>query len=233
MQRLSGALRRMSTISFKRSDGTEVPSYLTGDGKLGLVVLSEWWGLTDNIKAMGDRLAKDLGATVLVPDLYRGKQTQDAEEANHLMSNLDFPLAVKDAEACALFLKNEKKLAKVGVTGFCMGGALTLATTVLVPSVDAGAPFYGICPPALADPANCKKPIQCHFGNEDALEGFSDPKSADALEAGLKKSGCELEFHRYDACGHAFCNVDGPNYNKEAADLALGRLKEFMQAKLA
>lgn len=55
-----------------------------------------------------------------------------------------------------------------------MGGALTIASAVLVPGVDAGVAFYGVPPPELADPANIKVPIQAHFGELDNVVGFSD-----------------------------------------------------------
>lgn len=57
-----------------------------------------------------------------------------------------------------------------------MGGALSFASSVLVDNIDAAAPFYGIPSSSLADPSNSKVPIQAHFGNDDNLEGFSDPK---------------------------------------------------------
>ena len=53
------------------------------------------------------------------------------------------------------------------MTGFCMGGALTLASAVLVPEVDAAAPFYGIPGADLADVGKIKIPLQCHFGEAD------------------------------------------------------------------
>jgi carboxymethylenebutenolidase len=78
------------------------------------------------------------------------------------MTNLDFKAAVEDVAAAADFLRAEGA-EKVGVTGFCMGGALSLATAALKPSsVNAAAPFYGIPSPALADPATVKCPVQGH-----------------------------------------------------------------------
>jgi carboxymethylenebutenolidase len=56
---------------------------------------------------------------------------------------------------------------QVGVTGFCMGGALSLAAAAKVPEIAASAPFYGIPSPELADPATIKIPVQCHFGDCD------------------------------------------------------------------
>src|SRR5258708_38090716 len=81
------------TVSFNRPDGKSVNGYLAepaGAGKApGIVVIQEWWGLNDQIKGVADKLAK-AGYRALVPDLYRGKTTADAPQANHLMTGLNF-----------------------------------------------------------------------------------------------------------------------------------------------
>jgi carboxymethylenebutenolidase len=63
---------------------------------------------------------------------------------------------------------------QVGVTGYCMGGALSIASGVLVPEVDAVVAFYGTPSSELADPFKAKAPIQAHFGEHDNFVGFSD-----------------------------------------------------------
>lgn len=55
-----------------------------------------------------------------------------------------------------------------------MGGALSFASSVLVPQVDAVVAFYGVPSPELADPAQAKAPVQAHFGELDNFFGFSD-----------------------------------------------------------
>lgn len=57
-----------------------------------------------------------------------------------------------------------------------MGGALAIASSVLVPEVNAVVAFYGVPSPELADPVNAKAPVQAHFGEDDAFVGFSDVK---------------------------------------------------------
>ena len=113
-----------------------------------------------------------------------------------------------------------------------MGGALSLASAVLVPELSASAPFYGIPNPALADVSTIKIPLQCHFGNLDTLEGFSSPKDASALKSKLEAGGVQFEFFTYDA-GHGFTNFTGPGYNEDACKLALGRMMKFMNKHLA
>lgn len=55
-----------------------------------------------------------------------------------------------------------------------MGGALSIASSVLSPGVDAVVAFYGVPPTELADPAQTKAPLQAHFGELDSVAGFSD-----------------------------------------------------------
>ena len=116
-------------VSFKRPDGKSVNGYLdepaAGGNAPGMVVIQEWWGLNDQIKGVADRLAK-AGYRALVPDLYRGKQALDAKEAEHLMHGLNFgDAAGQDIRGAVQYLKGSGS-AKAGVTGFCMGGALTV-----------------------------------------------------------------------------------------------------------
>jgi len=211
----------MSNTNFPRPDGQQVPGYLVGDASAtqGVVVVQEWWGLNKHIQSVADKFATQ-NFRAIVPDLYRGKVAIDHEEAGHYMGNLDWQGAVQDIQGAVDHLLS-LGAKKVAVTGFCMGGALTLAALSNVKNLSAGSAFYGIPSPQLFKAENVKVPVQLHFGNNDSLKGFSDPEAANALEAQLKAAGAPYEFYRYDGAAHAFTKEDGPNYNKEAADLAL------------
>jgi carboxymethylenebutenolidase len=84
-------------IEFKRPDGQALNGYLVepidNANAPGIVVIQEWWGLDDEVKAVADRFAK-AGYRALVPDLYRGKLALEANEAEHLMGDLNFGDAV-------------------------------------------------------------------------------------------------------------------------------------------
>ena len=105
----------------------------------------------------------------------------DAEEAAHLMDNLDWMGAVEDISSAADTLAADGN-GEVAVVGFCMGGALSLASAALVEEIDCAIAFYGIPPSELADMTTLAKPVQGHFGNQDAMEGFSCPAAVDARE---------------------------------------------------
>ena len=225
-------------IDFQRPDGQGVRGYLAepavAAGAPGLVVLQEWWGLNDQIRKVADRFAA-AGYVALVPDLYRGKSTLEAEEARHLMTNLNFgDAAGQDVRGAVRYLKT--RCAKVGVTGFCMGGALTLLAIVNVPEADAGVTWYGFPPLEYIDASAVKVPLSGHFGLDDQSFPIA---GLDKLEAKLRAANVPFEFHRYQA-KHAFANETqvGPNkpptneYQPEAAALAWSRTLEFFDKHL-
>eukprot|EP00941_MAST-03F_sp_MAST-3F-sp1_P005132 g5132.t1 len=234
-----------SKVVFDRADGTSVPGLefeaVTSRSfkvKPAIVCIQEWWGVDFAIKAQAEKL-RLAGYRVLVPDLYRGELGIEAEEAEHLMTNLDFPGAVQDVEGAAKYLKATGS-DTVGVVGFCMGGALSVASSVLVNDIDAAVAYYGICPDGLADPSNCRVPLMGHFGNLDNMEGFSSPTDALELKRKLETSpvAAECVVHMYPNVGHAFANdteegiqrkldLGQGEHDQSACDLAFERSLEF------
>lgn len=220
------------TIQFNRPDGKTCPGYLAtakeGAGLPGFVVIQEYWGLNDQIKKTADRVA-EAGYSALVPDLYRGKLASAADEAKHLMTNLNFPdAAEQDIRGAVQYLKQTSK--KVAVGGFCMGGALTLLAAGRVGEMDAGACFYGIPSTELLDPRNIKIPLICHFANRD---DWCTPAKVDQLDGILKQSKSKYEIYRYEA-DHAFMNEARPEvYDAQCAKTAWERTLAFLSKALA
>jgi carboxymethylenebutenolidase len=217
-----------SMIEFARPDGGKTTGYLAvaGQGRPGIVVIQEWWGLNDQICGVADRFAR-AGYNALAPDLYKGRLTAVPDEANHLMTNLDFPDAThQDLRGAAQHLKGQS--GKVAVMGFCMGGALTIAAAVHVPDIAAGVCFYGIPPASFADPARIKIPFQGHFANQD---DWCTPAAVNELEKGMKGAGASPEIFRYDAA-HAFFNERSAAYNLDCANQAWDRMSAFLKGTL-
>jgi carboxymethylenebutenolidase len=193
-----------TSVTFQRPDGQSVQGYLAepahATGAPAVVVIQEWWGMNDQIRGVADRLAQ-AGYVALVPDLYRGKSTVEAEEAHHLMTALNFgDAASQDVRGAVQYLK--ARSAKVGVTGFCMGGALTLLAMSMVPEVDAGVVWYGCPPLEYIDATKIKAPLLGHWATQD---DFFPIATVDHLEEKLRTGGVNFEFHRYLA-RHAFAN---------------------------
>ncbi len=226
------------TISFKRPDDQSVVGYLAepanGAVAPGVVVIQEWWGLNDQIKGVADKLAA-AGYRALVPDLYRGKVALEANEAEHLMTNLNFgDAAGQDVRGAVKHLKASGS-AKVGVTGFCMGGALTLLSAVNVPEADACVVWYGFPPLEYVDAARIKAPLLGHWATEDTVFPIA---KVDELEKKLRDAHAKFEFHRYPA-KHAFANetADAKNlpylkHDAVAAELAWRRTMDFLARHL-
>jgi carboxymethylenebutenolidase len=219
------------TIDVARPDGKTCPAYLAspkaGAGAPGFVMIQEWWGLNDQIKGLAERLAGE-GYRVLAPDLYRGNETANPDEAGQLMAGLEFlDAATQDVRGAVQHLKQSSR--KVAVGGFCMGGAVTVIAAVHVPEADAAVCFYGIPPASVADPAKVRVPFQGHFAS---MDDWCTPVAVDALDAGLRKANVVHEIHRY-AAHHAFMNEARPEvYDRACADLAWQRTKEFLAKTL-
>jgi carboxymethylenebutenolidase len=218
------------SISYKRPDDKDCPGYFAKaatDGAPGLVVIQEWWGLSDQIQRTADRFA-EAGFNALVPDLFRGKRPRDEQEANHAMTGLDFVDAAKqDIQGAITHLGASSE--KVGVVGFCMGGALTILAALFASGVDAGVCFYGIPPAEAVDPSKIKIPLLCHFAQHD---DWCTPAAVDALEKRLKDGHVPFELFRYDA-KHGFMRDASDVYHEASANLAWERTVAFLKKTLA
>src|SRR5262249_28332568 len=129
-----------TSISFRRPDGKEARGYLASAGRAdapGVVGIQEWWGLQDQIKGLADRFAL-AGFDALAPDLYAGTVVpyHDTEAAGREMNSLNFIDATEQTvRGAAQFLK--KSGARVGLTGFCLGGAVTIIGACRIPELSA------------------------------------------------------------------------------------------------
>jgi len=221
-----------TSVTFTRPDGKTVGGYLAQAADAdapGVVVIQEWWGLNDQIRGVADRLAH-AGYHALVPDLYRGKSTVEAEEAHHLMSGLDFgDAASQDVRGAVQHLAAGG--AKVGVTGFCMGGALTVLSSMLVPEASAACIWYGYPPMDFVDASKIRIPVIAHWAEQDQPFPIA---TVDTFEAKLAAAGVAYRGHRYLA-HHGFANetAQGPGriamtqYDAAWAQVAWDRTLRF------
>jgi carboxymethylenebutenolidase len=215
------------TISFSRTSGGTASGYLAeaqDAGAPAVVVIQEWWGLQGQVRGVCDRFAA-AGFTALAPDLFEGRVVpyHDPHAAEAAMNALDFKGATDEVVRGAVrHLKAGG--GKVGLTGFCMGGALTVIGAVHVAELDAAVVFYGVPPESVAAPEQVRVPLQAHFANQD---DWCTPDVVNAFEQKLRASGKTFEIHRYDA-RHAFMNSERKDaYDDAAARLAWDRCLEF------
>lgn len=218
-------------VTLKRPDGKDASGYLAyaaSDSAPGLVVVQEWWGVSDQIRGLCDRFAL-AGFTALAPDLYNGKVVpyHDPDSADRETNSLDLlDATTQTVRAAAQYLARNG--AKLGLTGFCLGGAVTIIGAAKVNEFAAGVAFYGIPPEHVTKPADVRIPLQVHFANED---DWCTPQMVDAFEKGMNAADKSLELFRYDAI-HGFVNEQRPSYDRGAAEVALGRTAQFFRKHL-
>ncbi|MEO8275227.1 MAG: dienelactone hydrolase family protein [Thermoanaerobaculia bacterium] len=176
-----------------------------------LLVIQEWWGLNDNIRAMARRYAGE-GYVTLAVDLYEGKVATTPEAAGAAMQEaLKKPeRLIENLEQAQAYLKTQVKATKIGVVGWCFGGGWVLETALRIPDgIDAAAMYYGR---PQTDPkvlSALKAPLVGFFGGKD--DGIP-VDAVRAMEQELKKLGKNVTITIYPEAGHAFANPTGPRY---------------------
>lgn len=220
-------------VSFPSADGTAY-GYLalpeSGSGP-GVIVIQEWWGLTDHIADVADRLA-GAGFVALAPDLYGGRTAHDSDEAVRMMSELPTERGVALLSGAVAHLLGQDGVTgdQVGAVGFCMGGGFVLTLAARDPKVAAAVPFYGVIPGPLPDFSGLKAEVLGHYGE---LDTTVPPESLQRLGSAIEEqSGIVPRFHLYPA-GHAFFNDRRPQaHNAKAAALAWERTLAFLRITL-
>lgn len=94
--------------------------------------------------------------------MYNRNPAGDAEEAGHCMNSLDWGKALNDIRRVQEELL--KSSDRVSILGFCMGGALTLASASRFDKWHSAAPFYGIPDLTQFKLSTIKCPVLAHFG---------------------------------------------------------------------
>ena len=225
--------KQASMVEFNVNGGS-AKGYLVkpeaAESSPALIVIQEWWGLTDHIKDIAGRFT-DLGYVALAPDFYDGFATKDPAEAGKLMQKLDQKRALEILNGAVDYLSalGDVNPSKIGVTGFCMGGTYALLLACHNRSIRASAPFYGDVPP---DDVlkNLSAPVLFLGADQDQWITLD---KMNHLKAGLAKFGKEGEVKVYQGVGHAFFNDTRPDaYDKAAAGDAWERVKSFFAAKL-
>jgi carboxymethylenebutenolidase len=199
----------------------------------GVVVIQEWWGLTDHIAGIADRLAGE-GFVALAPDLFGGATTHDADEAGKLMEELPVEQAAQDLGGAVDFLLAHEAVTStaVGAVGFCMGGGFVLMLAAQQGErVAAAVPFYGVGPAVPEQYRGVRAAVLGHYGEDD---DFYPAGQAREQERQIREEcGADVRFFYYPA-GHAFHNDENllGTYDEEQAQLAWRRTVDFLHEHL-
>lgn len=219
------------TVQYATVDGKPVRGYLAqpkqAHGRLpGIIVIHEWWGLNDNIRAMADRLAGE-GYQALAVDLYGGHAAATAAEAQKLMRGVlaDTAQAEDNLRQAYEYLAGKLHAPRIGVIGWCFGGSWSLQTALTFPrKIDAAVMYYGRPVTDRKALATLKMPLLGFFGAED--HGIT-PDMVRRFETDLKAAGVKAELHIYPHAGHAFANPSGSAYRAKPAHDAWQRTTKF------
>jgi carboxymethylenebutenolidase len=230
----AAAHEQKQTVHFA-SLGGEASGYLSLPTSHGnhpaIIVVQEWWGLDDWIKAQADRFAAK-GYVAIAPDLYRGNVAKDMNQAHELSRGLPHDRAMADLKNAFKYLATRKDVdaKRIGVVGWCMGGGFALDLGLAEPRIAATVINYGHL---VADPAAVKpltSPILGNFGEKD--QGIP-PTDVEAFEKALKAAGKSSDIKIYPGAGHAFMNPNNTQgYVKAAAEDAWKRIDAFLAKAL-
>ena len=197
-----------------------------------VIMIHEWWGLNDNIRAMADRLAGE-GYIVFAVDMFKGKVASTPGEARVLMmESIEDPDSGKaNIRAAFDFVSNTAGAPRIGSIGWCFGGGWSLGTAQLFPEeLDASVIYYG---QVTADEDALRPigaPILGLFGAEDTGIKVA---SVEAFRGSLERLRKNYEVHIYPGVGHAFANPTGINYDAATAEDAWRRTLEFLDLHLS
>ncbi|WP_414660659.1 dienelactone hydrolase family protein [Horticoccus sp. 23ND18S-11] len=205
------------------------PSNATG--KLpGVVVVHENRGLNPYVEDVARRVAL-AGFVAFAPDaLYpSGGYPGDDDKGRELQGKLDRSKVIEDFVAAAKFLHGHTACnGKLGVVGFCFGGAVSNTLAWRLPDlIKAAVPYYGGQPSA-EETAKIKGALLIHYAELDTRvnAGWA------AYETALKAAKVDYTMHMYPKVNHGFHNDTTPRYDKEAAELSWTRTIAFFKQKL-
>jgi carboxymethylenebutenolidase len=202
----------------------------TAAGKLpAVLVVHENRGLNPHIEDITRRLALE-NFMAFAPDALfpLGGYPGDEDKARGLFGDLDQTKIRQDFVAATHWLmKRPDSTGKVGVVGFCYGGAMANNLATLVPELAAAVPFYGSAPNT-AEVPKIKAALLIHFAETDNRVNASWPAYKEALDA----NKIRYEAHTYPGTQHGFNNDTTPRFNAEAAKLAWSRTVEFFEKHL-
>ena len=203
-----------------------------------VLVISGFTGLNEQHKDVVRRFAHE-GYYAIAPELFHregGMQGKAQPEMAQISASIGRQQYLRDLAAATDFARQQTwaRPERLGVTGFCGGGALTLHFTAEDPGVTAAVPWYGHVKRTYADApgvdafalaSKIKAPVLGLYGGADSGIPTADVK---AFEAELRKTNQNVEFVLYPGAPHSFFSDDRPQvYKKEAADEAWKRCLAF------
>ncbi len=223
----------IKTVTFPSDSETTSARWAIPEGTgpfPAIILVHEWWGFNDWIGHKMEELTRE-GYAVLAIDLYRGKSTNNPEEAHELMRGLPEDRAMRDLSSAMNYLKQQPtvKPQKIGVIGWCMGGGYALKLATQRPDLTVCVVYYGSLPTNKETLARITCPVIAFFGAEDRGISVQDIKQ---FEQTMQELGKKVIVRIYERAGHAFMNNTRPTYSKPASIDSWKRCLTFLSNTL-
>jgi carboxymethylenebutenolidase len=195
------------------------------------VLIHDWYGRLPWLEPYAQALASRAGLRVVVPDLYDGDATVDADEAEKLAARVLGDRAATDRAlrlvADAIAQGRGEGAYRAGLVGFSLGGFVALLAAQQG-GVDAVVAYYATLPPELHGVIPC--PVQLHLAESDEFEPAADVA---AFVSRLRDHGTPVAQHAYAGTEHSFANATvGTKLDQRAAALAFARAATFLEVQL-
>jgi carboxymethylenebutenolidase len=247
-------MSEMISIVFKNSDFSAYFTSPDDDKKHpAIILIHEVWGLTEHIKDVANRFAKQ-GYIVLAPDLlsHTGitekvdqnilKEVMNPETRDEAQKKLRAAMApiqspefgketIERLKECVNYLlDNHQGNGNIAVVGFCFGGTYSYSLAIHDDRLKAAVPFYGHAPQNLDEVKTISCPVLAFYGEKDQMLISQLPELKEKMKAYSK----DFEATVYPDTGHAFFNDTNPTmYKKEAADDAWKKTVKFLETHMA
>jgi carboxymethylenebutenolidase len=220
----------LEAVSLTTASGVTVAAALgrpAATPAAAVVLIHEWWGLNDQIKAVAKSLA-DAGYLALAVDLYKGEVATTPDQAKALMGAVDAALATETLGVWVDWLRSSADCTgKIATIGWCFGGGWSLEASLARP-VEATVVYYGNVARSAVELAPLQGPVLGHFASRDQ---WINQEMVDGFAAAMAEAGKAAEVHWYEA-DHAFANPSGGRYDEADAQLAWERTLAFLAAHL-
>ena len=222
-------------VDYVEIEGSQVGGYLStpteGAPVAGIILIHEWWGLNDNIRAMARRFAGE-GYAALAVDLYEGEVAETRDDAMRLATGVRERIAAveENLRGAHDYLSDTLGIDKIGVIGWCFGGGWSLRTALILgDKIDATVIYYGRLVTDRSKLEPLSSPVLGIFG---ALDEGIPVTTVREFQTVLDSLGKPVSIHIYEGAGHAFANPSGTRYNQNAAEDAWGKTLNFFAQTL-
>lgn len=203
------------------SDTTSMNGYIVYDSKAeekrpGILVVHEWWGMTEYVKTRARQLAQ-LGYIAMAVDLYgNGQIASNPEQAQALATPFygNPAMALNRLEAAMAKLKTYDQLdtSQLAAIGYCFGGAMVLNAAKMGADLKGVVSFHGNLVGVPVNKDSLQAAILICHGEADPLVPETE---VEQFRRQMDSANVDFTFRSYDDALHAFTNPEATEKGKK------------------